>query len=188
MRILLIVIAAVLALAAAGFGVYLSRSGPEPVTPRAVVSPSPPLPQSAPPPPNAKTVPAPAPFKTMRRETLPEAALERDPHYDTADDAIRILLDDALGRPAKYKALKTREHAGWIYICGEVLETNGEPFDYRRSYLKERALNGQIDNVFCSLMKTGPKGYAPREMSVGSTDNPMESWQKRYNLPERLLQ
>jgi hypothetical protein len=129
------------------------------------------------------------PTKTGRAAPVLRDVRRNDPLRKTLLDAVRPVLEDAIGAPVLFTVKTLRVAGRYAYFLGESRQANGRPFDFRRTKLKDAVEEGLFDGPRTSayLERVGDGGWVVREWQIGSTDFPDPGWPETHGGPIELV-
>lgn len=126
-------------------------------------------------------IPNDASSETMSVSTDPEALVE-------------AALFSEIQQAFTLSVSSRREVQSWLFLSGTINSPDGTPLDYSYTRYRKAIEDGVFDNVFVALLQSSTSGASAEktfkllELSFGSTDSPVEQWQKKYQLPAPLIE
>lgn len=113
----------------------------------------------------------------------------RDPLRQTLLNAVRPLLEAAIGAPVLFTVTTLRVAGRYAYFLGESRQRNGQPFDFRKTKLRGLVDEGVFDGPRTSayLERVGDGTWVVRAWQIGSTDYPDPGWPEEFGGPQELV-
>lgn len=112
-----------------------------------------------------------------------------DPLRKSLLDALRPEVQEAIGAPVLFTVKTLRVAGRYAYFLGESRQSNGQPFDFSRTKLKEAVEEGLFDGPRTSAYfeRANDGVWVVRAWQIGSTDFPDPGWPEEFGGPVELV-
>lgn len=101
----------------------------------------------------------------------------------TIQEVVTLELSSSAGRQVSFSTDLSNQVNDWVFLCGDIYESDGSEFNMENSPLSEQPGGPG----FCALLQTSSETPEILELDIGNTDMPAMDWVSRYGLPQEIL-